>query len=717
MKKTFAILMVGCLAAGLFQALQAATPDPQDHRQALARQGVSPEQIIGTDSAGVPLVSAAPIVGVPVRSAAPESARLESGLRGWEVIPGVVRANDSDTFRVEVDVNGPVLRVTINVNNFGVIPSNPMITELRDDGMGEDRLAGDFIFTSIAFRYASWASLIYYSIDPAEAPGIGLGTLGWVTIYELDGTETSFLNNPTVGLLRPNVPLTSSVALAPDVQVSPHLINVRGDGRAAQNLLRSVTSGEAAGLASRVYTVLPDSFDFLVLLSTNKVERRPYLTSANFYAGVHWLVRADYTGTGLAPFDNSGSWGSSGRLLGVSTLDAYGRGVVTNNLTHELSHQWGAWTSRLNDGTAHYPGRSSVGSLIGGSRWTDNGDGTFGVDCNEGRSGAHHAAPLDLYMMGLIDGSAVPDVHIARDNVDFGPKCDGQPLLPDEIDRTVTIADLQLSHGVRSPGPTTAQRDFRLAFVAESRDRLFTPPEMTFYEILAAHYTKTLAPQEPDPYVGFNWVPVTRFFGHGTTWRSDLWQDLGVTMTAKLESPQPAGSAIGLIAAGTGGLAPYEYRFWIQPWGGAWQVVRDWGEGDFCSWQPTIAGGYNVAVEGRSRGGTAAEAQYSIGFLITPGGMGPMTSVTMTPDLPSAQRVGTTIKWTATGQGGSLPYAYRFWVQPWGGAWSIVTEWSPATRYAWTPTAPGGYNVAVEARGVGATIADVQSSVGFFITP
>jgi len=45
---------------------------------------------------------------------------------------------------------------------------------------------------------------------------------------------------------------------------------------------------------------------------------------------------------------------------------------------------------------------------------------------------------------------------------------------------------------------------------------------MTFYEILADHYTKPVAPENSDPYVSFNnWASIVRFFGEGTTWRSD----------------------------------------------------------------------------------------------------------------------------------------------------------------------------------------------------
>jgi hypothetical protein len=45
---------------------------------------------------------------------------------------------------------------------------------------------------------------------------------------------------------------------------------------------------------------------------------------------------------------------------------------------------------------------------------------------------------------------------------------------------------------------------------------------MTYYEILAAHYTKPIPAGAPDPHIGHNWAPITRFFGEGTTWTSAI---------------------------------------------------------------------------------------------------------------------------------------------------------------------------------------------------
>jgi hypothetical protein len=197
--------------------------------------------------------------------------------------------------------------------------------------------------------------------------------------------------------------------------------------------------------------------------------------------------------------------------------------MYCNNVTHELMHQWSAWLNPnlgLSEDGAHYKHRSNIGSLVGGQLWREPSPGTFSVICEEGRSGLHRAPLLDLYMMGLVDPGAVPPSRTYSDSLP-GPlaRCDQEFT---DLTTTVAMQDIIAWSGPRLPGPATAQRDFSLAFVAETRDRLFNRTEMTFYDILAAWYTKPLPADAPDPYLIQNWVPITRFFGENTTWVTSI---------------------------------------------------------------------------------------------------------------------------------------------------------------------------------------------------
>jgi hypothetical protein len=89
-----------------------------------------------------------------------------------------------------------------------------------------------------------------------------------------------------------------------------------------------------------------------------------------------------------------------------------------------------------------------------------------------------------------------------------------------DIPTTVPITEIVARHGPRVPGPNAAQRDFRIGFVGESRDRFFTETEMTFYDVLAEWFTMPVPPEAPDPYLTQNWVSIRRFFGEDTSWQS-----------------------------------------------------------------------------------------------------------------------------------------------------------------------------------------------------
>jgi len=437
-------------------------------------------------------------------------------VRGWETVPGVVRADGIDGFRLEVNAGGPVTAVTLSDRTPCLVTDGGGVT-LRDDGRGGDRVKGDYIYTSDLFRYVC-APPTSLRGDPSSPTGLDVLDVGMVNFTEPDGSVTHFLIGPSIGLLAPDIPAIPTIQLAPDVAIAPHLINVRSTTRSTQMFLR-FAGNDLAGLTTRIYSVLPDAVDFFFFFSTNKIEQPPSTTPRDFVAGSHRSVRVDWTGTGQSAMDDTALYGSRGRLLGVNALDAYGRGIVANVATHELLHQWEAYVTTalgISDGV-HYGVQTSVGSLIGGFRWLQDGSGNLLLDCTEGRGGALHAAPLDKYMMGLVDGTKVPPIGVAASTL---LRC-SQPIGP--LAETVTIGDIQAAHGVRSPGPMAAQHDFRLAFVAESNGRLLSPTEMTFYERLAAAYTRPLAPTEPDPYQGSGqWVSIVRFFGEGTTWHGEI---------------------------------------------------------------------------------------------------------------------------------------------------------------------------------------------------
>jgi len=169
---------------------------------------------------------------------------------------------------------------------------------------------------------------------------------------------------------------------------------------------------------------------------------------------------------------------------------------------------------------------------------------------------------------------------------------------------------------------------------------------------------------------------------------------------------QTVGAPVVVSASGQGGSAP-TYRFWVQPWGGSWQIMQDWSAASNWTWRPLTVGGYNVTVDGRGRSTGDADVTSSATFEVvaaaatgggSTGSTQPMTSVALSFTPTTPQAVGTAVTLTAQGQGGSGTPTYRFWVQRWGGSWEIVQDWSTATTHTWRPSTTGGYNLTVYGR-------------------
>jgi hypothetical protein len=169
---------------------------------------------------------------------------------------------------------------------------------------------------------------------------------------------------------------------------------------------------------------------------------------------------------------------------------------------------------------------------------------------------------------------------------------------------------------------------------------------------------------------------------------------------------QAVGAPVVVSASGQGGSTP-TYRFWVQPWGGSWQIGQDWSAASSWTWRPLTVGGYNVTVDGRGRSTGEADVTSSATFEVVAaaatggGGTGstqPMTSVALSFTPTTPQAVGTAVTLTAQGQGGSGTPTYRFWVQRWGGSWAIVQDWSTANTHPWRPPTAGGYNLTVYGR-------------------
>jgi hypothetical protein len=153
-----------------------------------------------------------------------------------------------------------------------------------------------------------------------------------------------------------------------------------------------------------------------------------------------------------------------------------------SQIAHEMGHRWGAFASATIDGETiplgpthwarglqapvAYPyQRPTEASAMGGGVWQDNVDGTFTQLDDDYYVPATGWSYLDLYLMGLIAPSEVPDFFLLRNLVPAGRDGNGRPIF--KADRTkITIQDVIAAEGPRTPAVDTSQRLFNTGMVA-----------------------------------------------------------------------------------------------------------------------------------------------------------------------------------------------------------------------------------------------------------
>src|SRR5712692_4657799 len=138
-------------------------------------------------------------------------------------------------------------------------------------------------------------------------------------------------------------------------------------------------------------------------------------------------------------------------------------------------------------------------------------------------------------------------------------------------------------------------------------------------------------------------------------------------------SPQPTGTHVTLTGSATCVGAP-QYRFMVQPPGGTWSVVQDFGSSATFTWNGAGPGG-TYGLELDARGAAAATSTMDsaqLSFALTACSAVTLTSSLNTPQVPGAS-VGLTGSATCPG----APQ-YRFAVQKPGAAYTVVQDYSSA---------------------------------------
>src|SRR5262245_8153269 len=257
-------------------------------------------------------------------------------------------------------------------------------------------------------------------------------------------------------------------------------------------------------MACTVIQALGDRFDFMVWYSDFRVDDQE--------AGTRSVGDIGQKVSGIGPRMDIGmrlqDYCSQGRLqvtwyqpVWVGAVQAQerhpdgtyaGYNMAVAQIGHELAHRWSTRTRAIVNGetielrgphdpwgmsgATHWPQSVSApvafpyslpveASIMGGANWKDSGDGTFTLLANGTMNPASGYSYLELYLMGFLPASAVPDFFVLRNQRNIGRSPEGNLIVAAEK-IPVTIKDVIAHNGPRVPSFENSPKEYNTAIVA-----------------------------------------------------------------------------------------------------------------------------------------------------------------------------------------------------------------------------------------------------------
>jgi hypothetical protein len=274
-------------------------------------------------------------------------------------------------------------------------------------------------------------------------------------------------------------------------------------------------------MACTVIQALGDRFDFMAWYSDFRVDDQE--------AGTRSVGDIGQKVSGLGPRMDGGlrlqDYCSQGRLevtwyqpVWIGSVQAQaqhpdgrygGYNMAVAQISHELAHRWSTRTRAIVNGetielrgphdpwgmsgATHWPAsvttpvpfpysRPVEASIMGGAHWKDNGDGTFTRLASGTMNPASGFSSLELYLMGFLPASKVPDFFILRNQRNAGQSPEGHAIVAAEK-IPITIQDVIAHNGPRVPSFEDSPKALNTAMVAVTlHGRQPTPAMLTQLE-------------------------------------------------------------------------------------------------------------------------------------------------------------------------------------------------------------------------------------------
>lgn len=330
--------------------------------------------------------------------------------------------------------------------------------------------------------------------------GDGVWTIQFTANEILSKLTAGAVNRPFIGFCKPagagqfNVfaeVWTSSMGIAPVLARTPttqqttHVVNMVVSAS-------ELAAPDYAAWAQRFFALFADDFDFINFVEIAGLRGNRF----------HFSVRNDVSGIGITLFDSTATYGSAGRLRGISVFPLSNLfDAASTGFNHETGHQWINFLSGTSfaSGIPHWPkgnvaintmGFSLPGSNVGGTypfTFTPSGQNyVVGGSSNTEQTTFNS---MELYLMGVVPPNEVATFFVLNDqnyNVSLG-----EILQPSQF-TVVTVNDVTGALGVRIPDSGSSPKAFRAATIVLS-ERLLDAYAMSFYHWFARRASATQA--------------------------------------------------------------------------------------------------------------------------------------------------------------------------------------------------------------------------------
>jgi hypothetical protein len=190
-----------------------------------------------------------------------------------------------------------------------------------------------------------------------------------------------------------------------------------------------------------------------------------------------------------------------------------------------------------------------------------------------------------------------------------------------------------------------------------------------------------------------------------------------VTLSASPFSPQVSGATVTFTALVTGGTGPYEYEFQARAAGGTFVVPQPYTQTNHWTWDTigSPAGGYEIKVNVRTVGGSAAETTTTIPYTLS---STPAAGATLAANPADNTVTGNSVTYTASAVSGTGPFEYEFQARVAGNSFVLAQPYTRTNHWTWdTIGSPaGGYEVKVNVRTVGSVPVEATTTIPYALT-